>query len=207
MTLTPTRRQFLMISAGIGLALSSFAAGYVASIHLRSVLPETVREQRLLPPGDASPEARAGVLAALHTFQDGYINRDPQQLDAFMGTLFDRNADTLALGTEGASNEWARGYPAVEAFVQRDWQYWGDVRLDVDGADIWSSSDAAWVATGGVVHFGPSKRPVRFTAILSRDGDRWVFRQIQFQWDDSESSDGDVLRPRTYLRILQLGMP
>ena len=200
-----TRRNTLILSSGLGLALCSFAGGYVASIHLHSTLPEMVRAQRLQPPGDATPDVRQGVLATLQEFQAGYVARNPGELDQFMARLFDPNVDTLALGTEGATNEWARGYAPVKSFIQRDWQYWGDLRLDVEHADVWAMGDIAWVATDGAVHFARSKRPLRFTAILTREGNHWIFRQMQFQWDDSEPSDGDVLHGRTYLRLLELG--
>ncbi len=199
-----TRRNFLIVSAAGGLALCSFASGYVASIHLRRELPSAIRLKRLSPPGDASPSVRAGVIQTLQALQEGYAQRDPSKLDGMMGDVFDPKSDLLALGTEGAKGEWVRGYGAVEEFIRHDWQAWGNVKLDVRDADVWSKGDVAWLATNGVVQFERAQRPLRFTAVLTRSGDRWLIRQMQFQWDDTESSDGDLLHARTYLRLLDL---
>jgi hypothetical protein len=37
---------------------------------------------------------------------------------------------------------------------------------------------------------------------LTREDDRWVFRQMHFQWDDNQPDLGDLLRRRTYVSLL-----
>jgi SnoaL-like protein len=164
------------------LATGSFVFGFASCLHLSSSEPGDVRRRHLLEQGDAPPLVRAGVLTALRAFQDGYVRRDPNELDSFMRGLFPEGGDVLLLGTDAA--EWVRGYRAVGNFIQEDWRHWGDFRFDTDRAIVWCSGDVAWIASAGLVRDGQSGRAVRFSAVLTRDRDRWLFRQLQFQWDD-----------------------
>jgi hypothetical protein len=107
-----------------------------------------------------------------------------------MEALFSRNPDTRAIGTD--FNEWATGYDAVAQFIRTDWRAWGNVQLDVDDAVVSSSGDVAWLATTGTVTFTDSSRPIRFTAVLTLQDSRWLFRGVQFQWDDRPASFSDL---------------
>jgi hypothetical protein len=159
--------------------------------------------QYLQQAGDAPPLVRSGVLTALKTFQDGYIKRDQKDIDSFMGRVFAKNGDVLIQGTD--AGEWARGYPAATEFIREDWKDWGDFRFAADEAIIWSSGDVAWIASLGTVHFiDGSDRPLRISAILSRDGSNWLFREVHFQWDEHDPDSTDILRFKTYLRLAAL---
>jgi SnoaL-like domain len=132
--------------------------------------------------GDAPGPVRNEVLLALRGFQDGYSERQVAQLDPFVDRLFSKANDDLIIGTD--PGEWISGYTKIKAFIRTDWQSWGDVRLDVDAAVISASGDVAWLATVGNVLFQGSARAIRFSAILCRDDGRWVFRQVQFSWQN-----------------------
>jgi hypothetical protein len=135
----------------------------------------------------------------LRAFQDGYSKRNPQQIDGFMQSLFVRGEDTRLIGTDTA--EWRTGYGAVADFIRSDWQGWGDVHLAVDDSTISSLGDVAWVATTGQVDFGGRARPVRFTAVLTRRNGRWLFRQIQFQWDERLATFSDLKNQKVRSQI------
>jgi hypothetical protein len=186
---------FLILMAG-------FAAGFIACLQTEHIARKDARTRYEQNGGDATPSTRAAVLAALKTFQADYSKRDPKDIDAFMRHVFDGNADILVLGTDEA--EWERGYPAVSNFVLGDWQSWGDLRLDVDEPIINASEDVAWLTTSGEVQFGKTKRPIRFSAVLTRKNGNWLFRQVQFQWDDREPKPADLLRPETYLQLMRI---
>jgi hypothetical protein len=81
-------------------------------------------------------------------------------------------------------------------FIKGDWQNWGDVRLVTDSSAVWSSGDTAWIATIGDVRWKDADRPIRFTAVLVRRGDRWLFRELHFQWDDPPPRFRDLFRPQ-----------
>jgi SnoaL-like domain len=142
-----------------------------------------LRAQHLRQPGNAPPAVHAGVVEALRDFQDGYIRRDPKTLDAFMERAFGNSDDVLILGTN--PSEWARGHKEVSDLIRGDWEKWGDFRFNADDSIVSSQGDVAWIAAAGTVHFKQHDRPVRFSATLTRHGNRWLFRQMQFQYDDS----------------------
>jgi SnoaL-like domain len=201
-----TRKRFLCGLAIVLFAFCAFALGFVSCLHLKRPVSSEIREHQLLEAGDATPEVRAQVLTSLRAFQAGYVRRNPADVDSFMKELFPKDGQIILLGTEGSASEWARGYSEATNFIRRDWVIWGDLRLDVDHSLIWSSGDVAWLVTVGTVHSEGGERPIRFTAILTRDGDRWLFRQMNFQWDDTEPETADIFHPRTYLRLIHAAL-
>jgi SnoaL-like domain len=192
-------RRLLTALTIVLLVLGAFIFGFVSSLHLKSFEPQDVRKQYLLPAGDAPAAIRAGVQAALREFQEGYVKRNPKELDSFMNRLFAKDDDVLLLGTD--SGEWTRGYSAVATFIKTDWLEWGDFRFAVDDSLVWSSGNVAWIASVGTVHEHGSDRPVRFSAILTRNGEAWLFRQVHFQWDDRDASSADLFHLTTHLRL------
>jgi ketosteroid isomerase-like protein len=193
------RKTLLSVLTVVLLVLGAFTFGFVSSLHLKSSESAELGKQYLLPKGDAPPSVRGEVQATLRDFQEGYVKRDPQELDSFMNRLFSKADDVLLLGTD--AGEWARGYPAVAAFIKTDWLEWGDFRFSANDSIIWSSGDVAWIASVGTVRGHGSDRPVRFSAILARNGSSWQFRQLHFQWDDRDASAADLLRLSTYQEL------
>jgi ketosteroid isomerase-like protein len=194
-----TRKTILSALAAALLMLGCFTCGFVSSLHLKSGAPSDVRHRYLLQKGDAPDLVRAEVLAALRAFQEGYLRRDPKELDSFMYRLFPKDDDILLMGTD--AEEWARGYSAVGQFIREDWLKWGDFRFEVDDSIVWSSGDVAWVASVGVLHGQRSDRALRFSSILTRSGHNWLFRQVHFQWDDRDPRATDLLLPTTHLKL------
>ena len=98
-------------------------------------------------------QAIEAVRAVLQRFQDGYATRDVTKLDDFM-TLFAPNEDIELIGigaAKRAANEWFVGQPAIRDIVEGDWTYWGNVELDVAGAQIHVHDEVAWLTTTGAV--------------------------------------------------------
>jgi hypothetical protein len=190
-TLEVTGRRLVAALAGLLLILTGLGV-YLSVAARRYVDAKTDIEQRnLAQPGDAPAAVQAGVQASLRDFQDGYVRRDPQAIDSFMSRLFERSDDLVILGT--GPGEWARGYPAASDFVLRDWKAWGDFRFEVDKSIVSSYGDVAWVATVGTLHRKRYDRPVRFSAVLTRKGERWFFRQMQFQYEDRAATPTNLL--------------
>jgi hypothetical protein len=93
------------------------------------------------------------VRELLQKFQAGYTRRDPTALDGFM-QLFVEGGELELIGTnavETGKDEWCQDQAAVRELVARDWQYWGDVVLDVENAHITVRGEVAWMATTGTV--------------------------------------------------------
>lgn len=183
----------LLLSAG-------FVGGWAASRKLTAAPRlDTLRQRLLAVRDDASPAVRAGILDALAALQTAYTRRDPAALPDLMRRCFDAGQGVLLIGTD--PGEWISGYEAVGRFISHDWTSWGDLRLVVADARVSASGATAWLATIGTVGFGRTVRPLRFTAVLSAYHDRWVFRQLQFQWDEQPLQTADLLHP------LRLAMP
>ncbi len=93
------------------------------------------------------------VRCILQQFQNGYEERDIEKLDEFM-SLFVQNEDVELIGIgafERGGREWFEGLDAIREIIQSDWEYWGNVVIDVKGAKISIKGDVAWVTTTGTV--------------------------------------------------------
>ena len=182
------------------LITGAFVFGFASSLHLKSSTSEEFRRQCLLQKGDAPELVRAEVLVALRAFQEGYRKRDPKELDAFMQLLFQETGNPLLLGTD--TGEWVSGYRSVGQFIREDWLKWGDFKFNVEDSIVSSSGDVAWTASVGSLHIGQLDRPLRFSTVLARGDHRWLFRQVQFQWDERDASTRDLLRPDSYFKLI-----
>jgi hypothetical protein len=193
---TNRRRRVLLAVALLG---AGFLTGWIMSRHV--VLYSRVKVRASLGPsrGDAPENVREGVLQALRDFQDGYARRDVRDLGKFANRFFPYGQASLVIGTE--PGEWIRGAADIEKFIGNDWDHWGDVRLEVDAAEISGTGEVVWLATVGTVSFRGPPSPIRFTATLVRHEGRWVFRQTQFQWDNLRPTLRDHLRAAFRLRL------
>jgi hypothetical protein len=176
-----------------------FAAGVYASRRIIvSPKPSTIQAY-VEDKGNASAAVRSGVLRSMNDFQDGYTRRDPAQLEAFMRTVFPSEGNMRVIGSE--VNEWKNGPAAVSQLVKTDWQYWGNLKLAIDDTVIDSEGEVAWLATTGTVAWPSYTRSLRFAAVLTRHDDRWLFRQIVFQWDERPVTLSDLLAKGNVSRI------
>ena len=194
------RNHALLSIFAFCLVLSGFVAGWIANSRLlftneRVVEASLIRDNK----GDAPNSVHDDVLNAMRNFQNGYDHRDVQALDGFMQQLFPRDGEILLLGTE--SGEWVRGYDAVRQLIRHDWVDWDNLRLDLNDCYISSSGDVAWLATRGYVYSVDAKRPIRFSATLSRINGKWMFRQVQFQWEDRHAALRDFVQPGSYSQL------
>jgi hypothetical protein len=99
------------------------------------------------------PEDVATVRSLFQQYQDYYAARDTSGVDACMA-LFTADPDVEVIGTGAiahGTDEWCDGPALVRQLTEGDWQGWGDVRFDVDGAHIHVRGDVAWLATTATV--------------------------------------------------------
>ncbi len=93
------------------------------------------------------------VRLVMQKFQDAYKARDISRLDETMA-LFAPRQDLEMIGvgaSERTGNEWFMGLESIREIIQGDWEYWGDVVFDVEGAKITVHRDVAWLSTTGKV--------------------------------------------------------
>lgn len=67
----------------------------------------------------------------LKDFQQGYLNRDLNQIDEFM-ELFTENQMAVYIGTD--AEEFLQGPEALKEIIESDWEYWGDFKINLEGA-------------------------------------------------------------------------
>jgi hypothetical protein len=187
------------IVLGCNLLLSGFVVGCLASRWIIVSPSYSTQQAYMREKGDAPRAVRAEVLESLREFQAGYSQRDPKQLDDFMQKLFPKDQDTRVIGTD--VNEWENGYQSVARLIHADWIHWGDLHLSVDDSVVNSSADVAWLATTGTVVWPRYSRSIRYAAVLTRKDGRWVFRQIQFQWDERPVVLSDLTSSEKLSRI------
>jgi hypothetical protein len=133
--------------------------------------------------GNAPDSTRMEIIIQLKKFQKGYSERDPNNINTFMQSLYSKE-NILILGT--MPGEIYSGYDKATRLVQSDWESWGDCKFEIDSANISSFGNSAWFSTMGYVKFDLSKLlviPLRLTGIMVKEDQEWKFRQQQFQFD------------------------
>lgn len=93
--------------------------------------------------------ANKKLLALLEEFQAGYSARDKQAVDKFVDKLFMPGNSAFVLGT--GSGELFSGAEKVRELVSDDWEYWGDLRLNLNEARLGTAGDHGWFAVEGSV--------------------------------------------------------
>ncbi len=89
----------------------------------------------------------------LQQFQDGYTERKLDALEDFM-SLFVQSSDVELIGIGAAKRggvEWFEGTDKIREIIESDWEYWGDVQIDMVGAKINVAGDTAWMTTTGTL--------------------------------------------------------
>jgi ketosteroid isomerase-like protein len=89
------------------------------------------------------------IQEVLQKFQDAYTRRDVRAVDSFLEDLFLLDNDLLIIGT--GANEWCQGMEEARKLFVGDWEYWGDVCLDLPAASVVVEGTAGWVTAQGTV--------------------------------------------------------
>ena len=100
----------------------------------------------------------------LSIFNEGYVQRDINKIDSFMDKLFDKNERVNVIGT--CEGEWCIGYDEVKDIFLSDWEYWGDLRVKVDEANIIELGNTAVIYTPGTVKYSFNSRSETYTRYL-----------------------------------------
>ncbi len=87
----------------------------------------------------------------LQKFNDGYVRRDVDRLDAFMEELFINSPTTVILGT--SEGELCLGLEQAKNLIKNDWMYWNDFRVDPEKALFHQVGDAFWFAVVASVKY------------------------------------------------------
>ncbi|NMM62564.1 nuclear transport factor 2 family protein [Clostridium sp. P21] len=91
------------------------------------------------------------IKEVLCRLQAGYTKRDIEKIDDFVKELFIMKDDTCIIGT--GTGELFLGIDQVKTLIKNDWEYWGDVNLDLENVHIDYKNEVAWVATTGTIRY------------------------------------------------------
>jgi hypothetical protein len=129
----------------------------------------------------------AKVRQALQQFQDGYSARDTARLDEFMKLFVPGDeAELIGIGASAPNqHEWFQGTERIREIIESDWQYWGEVRLEVRNAKITVQDDVAWLSTVGAI--------LQTDHILTDEVTGFTLRQMKEMLDDKTLSPRERL--------------
>ncbi len=94
-------------------------------------------------------EDKKAILAKIEYLQTAYQKRDLSKLDEFMDYLYGDNEKISMIGT--SDNEVYFTKENAKKLYAGDWQYWGDLDLQVENAEIRLNGDTAWIHLPGTV--------------------------------------------------------
>ena len=100
----------------------------------------------------------------LAKFNQGYINRDVNAIEAFADALFINSPDTAIMGT--SNGEFCLGFEACKELIKTDWKGWGDVRFDVDSAVVQTGPSMTWFAVPGTLQLSFDHTDAKFADYL-----------------------------------------
>jgi uncharacterized protein (TIGR02246 family) len=114
--------------------------------------------------------AKDSALALLHSFKAAFDAPDPVALAKLFAS------EAVFLGTSMAKP--TRGRDAVLGYFQKALSFNLPKRIDIDGHELLTISDAAVVVSGHctysqTVNGKTDKAPARFTFVMVKDGERW----------------------------------
>ena len=175
-------KKLLLSLIPLALSLTAFIIlwGTFANPH-----PEYYEQKNSYPFGEGNAPALTwdSIMTQLKYFENGYLERDVENLDEFCEKLFSRE-NILIMGT--MPQEVYSGYEEASELIRTDWLYWGDVYYLMDQANVSVEGDVAWISTIGYVEFDMSRflvLPLRYSAVMVKEAEAWKFQKMQFQFD------------------------
>ena len=145
---------------------------------------------------NSSMQAKAEITAVLERFQELYDARDVSRLDEFMELVSaSGSAELIGIGAAVRGGpEWFESHEAIREIIKSDWEYWGNVKLDVQGARVESCGDVAWLSTTGKL-------------IQTQSFDKalpFYLDSMKKLMEDEESSDDDKLIEATHFGMRRI---
>lgn len=90
------------------------------------------------------------IRKVLHVFQDGYTKRDLSYVDEYIKEVFLFDEDLVVIGTD--AEELCLGIEATRGIIESDWKYWGNFKLNAEGAIICVNEDVAYFTTKAMLN-------------------------------------------------------
>lgn len=120
------------------------------------------------------------IKEVLKYFQEGYHLRNSEMAASFVDELYASDENVIVLGT--GTGELFIGRDRIIELIQDDWNYWGDVTLEVERPNIAIRDDMAWIAVQGSVKYSfedtHSTYPIRLSLVLDKAGGQNKIRML-----------------------------
>ncbi len=94
------------------------------------------------------------ILELMNQFESGYKEKDQNNLESFMQSVFSSENEISAVGTSAItteSEEWCQGRNAVKKLISDDWKYWGDLTLNTEQLYVDLDEKTGFIAINGSV--------------------------------------------------------
>ena len=91
------------------------------------------------------------ISSLIESFQKAYQLKNPTQAALYTKQWFGDNEESFIIGT--SINEWCLGLKEIEDLFRGDWDYWGDVSMDIPNAYIKYDEEMAIVYIPATVRY------------------------------------------------------
>lgn len=99
----------------------------------------------------------AAVRSLLDTFQQGYTERDVEKAESWCTAIFHEDVEIIGTyAVKSGGPEWMKGRKKAIPVFQNDWKNWGDLRADLEHAQIGMHGDMAWVSFEATITKSPA---------------------------------------------------
>lgn len=92
-------------------------------------------------------EVREQIRQKIKAFQEGYITRDVEKIDEFIDNMFAKDGNCFILGI--GNEEFCLGINEVRDMVENDWEYWGQLNLDMESLTVTTDGTSAYFMLDG----------------------------------------------------------
>jgi len=92
-------------------------------------------------------ESMKKIKMLLEQIQKGYTSRDESTIDSWVDQLFHKEVTIIGTNAVRPGDfEWKKGLESAKQMFENDWKNWGDVKMDLDEAEVDIVDNVAWVA-------------------------------------------------------------
>ncbi len=137
----------------------------------------------------AAQQTVAEIQSVLDKFREGYGNKN---IDALL-SLFDPDPNVMVIGT--GEDEKRTGLAEIKIQFERDFNQAEELTVEFKNVSVSQQESVCWIAADTHVDFNAQGSPMhvflRFTGVLTRRDDKWLFVQTHFSLPFSDTAEND----------------
>ncbi len=137
----------------------------------------------------AAQQTVTEIQSVLDKFREGYGNKN---IDMLL-SLFDPDPDVLVIGT--GEDEKRSGLAEIKIQFERDFCQSEQLTVEFKNVSVSQQDSVCWIAADTHVYFSAQGEDMhvslRFTAVLTHRGNKWLFVQTHFSLPFSDAAGND----------------